>query len=284
MKLLWGLLTTLVLANTQCAFATDIVVWKRNFDAPYMHAALSNILALSEDKYGRASLTSSAEIEQGRAFANMATNKGIDIFVGGIDAEREATASPIYFPIDRGLLGFRLCLMHEQKKSFNDIKTLEELRARKVLFGMGTHWPDKNTFESQGFETVTSPRYESLFSMLINDRFDCFLRSLAEIGAELEQRPKMPLKIEENLVFIYPSAEFLFVSNMNPELKERLNYGFERAIENGSFFDIFKAHYQQTMQSHNVYSRKLLIMENNDVSARALKSINQYGLASFVVP
>jgi ABC-type amino acid transport substrate-binding protein len=283
MKLLSVLSSLLLLVLHIPAFASDVVVWKRNFDSPYMHAAINNILQLSEQKYGPASLKSSSKLEQARAFANMANNNGIDIFVGGIDRKREAAASPIYVPIDRGLLGFRLCLMHNKKPSFTNVKTLEELKSRSVLFGMGSHWPDRKIFESQGFNTVTSPIYGSLFNMLVNDRFDCFVRSLAEIAPEIAERPNMPLKIEENLVFIYPFAEFLFVSNQNSALRERLNYGFERAIENGSFFDIFNQYHEEAMQIHDVYSRKLLIMENNDMSERALKAINQYGLASFVL-
>ncbi|MFT6268048.1 MAG: ABC-type amino acid transport substrate-binding protein [Alphaproteobacteria bacterium] len=273
----------LLALNSRYVVATEVILWKRNFDMPYIHAAVTNILTLSEEKYGKATLKSSMQIEQGRAFADMANDRGIDIVVAGIDLKRESQAKPIYVPFERGVLGFRICFIHANKPSFTDIKTLDDLKEQKVRFGMGSHWPDKSIFERQGFKTVNSPKYENLFKMLMNDRFDCFARSVGEVSREMAERPEMPLKVEENLVFVYPFGLFAFVSNNNPQLQERLTYGLNKALENGSFLEIFNTYFQELMQTHGIYSRKRLFLENADMSKEALRAINQYGLADFVV-
>ncbi|WP_395338320.1 hypothetical protein PN836_011265 [Ningiella sp. W23] len=261
----------------------EIVLWNRNYDQAYMYAAISNILKLSEDKYGPVKLVSSQPLEQGRAFANVANYSGLDIFVGGINRQREADAQAIYIPIDRGLLGFRLCLIHETDQNLTDIDSVEDLVNQGVSIGLGSHWPDKEIFENSGFQTVPSPVYSSLFEMLANERFDCFTRSLSEIGFELDQKAELPIKVESEIVFIYPAAEFAFVNRDNTLLQERLRYGFEKAIEDGSYFSLFEEHHQDTMMRHSVYERKLLILQNTDLSTQAVSSINQYGLASFII-
>ncbi|MFC4701310.1 hypothetical protein ACFO4O_14160 [Glaciecola siphonariae] len=255
-----------------------VVLWKRNYDAAYMHAAVSNILALSEDKFGKVELISSVKTEQGRAFANTANGAEIDIFIGAINTDREARATPLFVPIDRGLLGIRLCLVHAKTPPFSNIQSVDDLRKQNIIFGFGSHWPDKTVFVREGLQTVSSPVYESLFNMLIGNRFDCFARSLPEIGLEIDQRRHLPLKVESHLALIYPSAEFMFVNNSNIDLQERLKYGLARAIENGSFFRIFDQHHQKTIEKHQLESRRNIYLENTDISEKALNAIMQYGL------
>ena len=44
---------------------------------------------------------------------------------------------------------------------------------------------------------------------------------------------------------------------------------------------IFEEHYGELLEGHNFYDRKLIILNNPDVSDAALEAINKYGVASF---
>lgn len=261
----------------------EIRLWNRNYNNPYYFEAVTNILEHSKEKYGDYTLVRSIPLEQGRAFSDLTANKTIDLMIGGVTLEREELAQLVYVPLDRGLLGFRVCMTGEQAKDFSKVRTLDDLKQQDLIMGMGTHWPDKRIFESHGLKAVTSAKYENLFPMLKQNRFDCFSRSLIEVDQELIEHAGEGFKIDKDLLFIYPLADFLIVSKENKRLKQRLNYGLKKALEDNSFFKIFDEHYNDVFLNHEMYSRRLLFMENNDLSNKAIFAINQYGIASFIV-
>ncbi|MEM0911935.1 MAG: hypothetical protein AAGJ37_13220, partial [Pseudomonadota bacterium] len=202
----------LALLSSQCVYADTLTVWKRNYDAPFFKESLENLLTLSAEKYGDVTLVPSEEMEQGRAFIELQAGK-IDIFIAGINQQREQKAKPIYIPLDRGLLGFRVCMVREEESRLTDIRSVNEFLDKQLTVGLGEEWPDLRVYNENGFVTVTSPTYSNLFIMLQNKRFDCFSRSLNEIDNELSVLQESDLKIDSNLVFIYPNADFIYVNN-----------------------------------------------------------------------
>ena len=216
-------------------------LWYRNYRSDYMRTQVENLLMLSEHQFGTATLIASKQLEQGRAFASLEYNNEIDLFIGGIERDREKDANTIYFPIDRGVLGLRVCLIKKHNGKFNTVKNLSDLQSSPLLFGTGTHWPDTKILMHNSLKTVLSPGYENLFTMLSRNRFDCLPRSIAEIELEHEQQQLVfpDLTIEKSLVFVYPVAEFMFVSNSNEALKKRLEYGIKKSLDDGSFIRIF---------------------------------------------
>ena len=262
------------------ARATDVVVWERNYNNPFFKQTLLNISQLTESDFESINFVPSKRMEQGRAFAELLKGN-IDIFIAAADAKREKLAKPIYVPIDRGLLGFRVCLVNKSATGFTGINSPEDFVNRQLTIGLGSHWPDRQIYESNGFSVVTSPVLDSLFSMLEKNRFDCFSRSVNEVSEELKNYNGNQIKADDNIVFIYPNADFIFVNPKNPRLHRRLSYGMGRALENKSFYQIFDTFFNSQLKEQGIYKRRLLILQNEQISAKALSAINRFGIASF---
>ncbi|GLR71676.1 hypothetical protein [Agaribacter marinus] len=282
MKRIWGIL--LLVVAFEALSVDKVVLWNRNYDKPYVREALRNIFELSKEEYGDYTLEPSQPTEQGRAFADLINgNRQINLMLAGVNREREEKASAIYLPLDRGLLGFRVCMVRKEQADFSYVRTLEDFKSNDILVGLGTHWPDKNIFSNHGLKSINNPVYRNLFPMLREKRFDCLSRSIVEVDQELIEYAEDEFKIEPALIFIYPFGDFMFVKSENIRLKERIEYGMSKALKDNSFYEIFDKHYADILQLHGMYNRRLLFLENKDMSQEALLSINQFGIASFLV-
>jgi len=266
----------------QPSFSVEqIVVWDRNYDKPFLKETLQNITQLTSEEYGEIEIVSSAKMEQGRAFAELIKGN-IDVFIASADINRELQANPIYVPLDRGLLGFRLCLVNKSARTFEHINTPSQFSQNNLSVGLGSHWPDRAVYEDNGFEVVTSPVYNSLFEMLKLKRFDCFSRSVNEIDSEIKRFKETAIIADPHIIFIYPNADFIYISPNNQNLHKRLSAGIGLAIEDNSYFDVFEKYYESTLLKHGIYERKLMIIKNQQLSPAAFSAINRFGIASFV--
>lgn len=259
----------------------QIVVYSRNYDNSFLLKSIRNFAALSKDEFGGYELVKSPDMEQGRAFAELVKGN-IDIMVSSPTEKREQQADAIYVPIDRGLLGFRICMVNKSKAKFSAIQSANQFIQRSLSVGLGSHWSDRRVFEDNGFKVITSPVHESLFHMLQNNRFDCLPRSINEINAELEQHANKGLIDDQELVFIYPNADFIFINPSKKKLHNRISAGVGKAIENNTFYEIFDEYYENELRKHNIYSRKLVFLQNDNMTPAALSAINRFGIASFV--
>ncbi len=267
---------------SQLAVAKDkIILWKRNYEKAAIHEVIELAARLSEDQYGPYEIVQSIDIVQGRAFAALPEGEMVNVIVAAISSEREQVGLPIYVPLDRGLLGFRVCLQNSEGQPIEGIKDAQDLNLQQVLIGVGSHWPDRDILETNGLRVAHSPVYEQLFSMLDKGRFQCFLRSMHEVDGELSRFQDLQLKIEPNIAIVYPQADFAFVSIKHPRIRARLALGLQKAIETGAFNEHFEKHYADTLKRHQLYDRKLILLENPDLSLEAVDAINQYGVASF---
>lgn len=269
-----------VFACNHCLAATEVIVWERNLNNPFLKTTLQNLLELTNEDFEQVKIVPSEKMEQGRAFSELIKGN-IDIFIAAADSRREALANPIYVPLDRGLLGFRVCLINKQSSRIKAVSSLSEFQEKKLTVGSGTHWPDTQVFQANGFSVVTSPVLSSLFNMLKNQRYDCLSRSVNEINKELLNLKDTDIIAEDRLLFIYPNADFIFVSPENPRLHRRLSYGIGRSLENNSYYEIFDQFFEKILVKHGIYHRKLIILNNEQISPKALSAINRFGIASF---
>lgn len=288
MLIRFNLLLIFILTFLQVAHAKEvshvkesIVVFHRTYMTDYSRKQLEKFAELSKAQYGDYEFVKSADMEQGRAFAEL--EKGnIDLIIAAPSIEREQLAKVVYLPIDRGLLGFRICMVHKESPDFSAIQNASQFIENKLTIGVGSHWPDRTIFEDNGFKVVTSPVHGSLFSMLKQKRFDCLTRSVNEIKKDIELYGDTSLIADEKLLFIYPNADFIFINPKNKKLYDRLNAGVDLAIENNSFYEIFDEYYKNELLEHNIYKRKLVFLKNSNITPEALSAINRFGIASFV--
>lgn len=169
----------------------------------------------------------------------MATGDLVNVILGdsgpaGVADDPDRIA--IEIPLDKGLHGYRVAFIRavdqDRVRRVHDLAGLRQLR-----IGQGEHWPDTRIFEQNDIHPVTAREYESLLLMLESGRFDLFPRGATEILAEYDAyRNKHPkLAIDEHLLIHYPFAMVAAVSKATPRLAERIRYGLQEMLRDGSF-------------------------------------------------
>lgn len=263
-----------------CSKATDkIIMWERNYNTPSLREFIQIAAELTKEEYGEYEIVSSAPLEEGRAFHALQQGALVNVAIGGIGTEREESHLPIYIPLDRGLLGFRVCMVNNHSNGFGHVATLEDFNINRNFIGVGSYWPDRKVFEANGVLLMHTPVFEQLFEMLAKGRFSCLSRGVEEIQRELVAHPG--LKIEEHIAFIFPYGIFAYVSKQHPRIKERLEQGLQKAILTGQYQALFNKHYLQVLKELNFFNRHLIILKNNNLSESAKSAINEHGVASF---
>ncbi|MDX1551116.1 MAG: hypothetical protein R3198_00715 [Marinobacter sp.] len=239
-------------------------LWYRNYDSPPINALVS--LAFEKTpEYGAFTITRSPEMAQGRVVRELEQQGStlVDIANVGTSNEREDNLRAIPLPIDGGLLGFRVCVvMQESLPMFEGINSISDLQAAGIRIGQGSHWPDTGILQANGVTVVTHSRYEILFRMLENHRFECFARGVSEVLFDLDLQDNKNLVIEPDLLIAYPMPSYFFVSRRDHETAQRLQLGMERAIHDGSFGRYLEQFYGRAMKELALENRKVLVLNN----------------------
>lgn len=195
-------------------------------------------LALSkiETQY-KLEMIDSGDVTQARTLNDVASGS-LDLFWAATDAELEKTLLPIRIPLFKGMLGHRIFMIRKGDQArFDSVRSLDDLK--HFTFGQGTTWADTKILEANGLTVVKTIKYESLFDMLDGGRFDAFPRGVQEPWVELEKHPNLKLVDEKRLMLVYRMPFYLFTSLQNKKLAADLELGFNRAIADGSFDQVF---------------------------------------------
>lgn len=248
------------------------ILWYRNYDNPAIRSLVELALAKTSE-YGDFTVVRSEELSQGRVLRELANNNNrlVDIANVATTAEREEFLNPIPLPVDGGLLGFRVCLvLPKHLPQFEGIQNIDDLTSRKIRIGQGSHWPDTPILEANGLQVVTHTRYEILFGMLRNERFECFARGVGEVLFDLEHNRADDLVIEPNILFAYHMPSYLFVAPNDQEAAHRLQLGIERAIKDGSFAVYLKRWFGRAVTELGLEQRKVITLENPYLSEESM--------------
>lgn len=153
-------------------------------------------------------------------------------------ADREARLGMVPFPVDRGLLGWRLLLTQRRElprfEPVDDIAGLARLRVAQ-----GHDWPDRTILEANGLPTTHAVGYDSLFAMLDRGRVHYLARAASEAERERVERASLDLAIVPGLVLHYRTALVFYVHKDDHALREQLTRGLETMLADGSFERIF---------------------------------------------
>lgn len=239
-------------------------LWYRNYDSPPIRALVA-LAFRKTPEYGSFSITRSPEMAQGRVVRELEQHGStlVDIANLATSHEREDNLHAIPLPIDGGLLGFRVCVvMQDTLSMFEGINSISDMQAAGIRVGQGTHWPDTDILGANGVTVVTHSRYEILFRMLENHRFECFARGVSEVLFDLELQDNPDFVIEPDLLLAYPMPSYFFVSPRDHETAQRLQLGMERAIHDGSFGRYLKHFYGRAMKELALEQRKVLVLNN----------------------
>ncbi|MGF2685542.1 hypothetical protein ACQUWM_03485 [Marinobacter sp. DUT-3] len=239
-------------------------LWYRNYDNPAIRELLE--LALNKTpEYGDFRITRSEEMGQGRVLRELsrARTSLIDIANVASSSQRESELLAIPIPIDGGLLGFRVCVvLPHSLPLFEGVNSIDDLKERGIRIGQGMHWPDTDILEANDISVVTHTRYEILFRMLRNDRFDCFARGVSEVMFDLEIEDDPNLVIEPSLMLAYPMPSYFFTAPHDYLTAHRVQLGMERAILDGSFARYLADYYSKPIEKLALDRRKVIVLRN----------------------
>ena len=202
------------------------------------------------------------EMVQSRALLEMASNDpGIDVFWTMTDPQREKSLLPIRVPLDRGLIGWRLCLTRAADRDrLRDVRDLKDLT--RLTAGQMHDWPDTAVLRANGLPVQVSTHYQGLFQMLSTGRFDYFPRSIFEIDAELASFPDQKLVIDPYLLLHYPAALYMFVRPGRPRLAADLTRGMNALVADGTFERLSRQIFGDLLQRHRIDQRRVLRLRN----------------------
>ena len=229
----------------------------------YFPSVLQLAIDKSADKYGPAQLFQvDLPMEAQRQFISL-DNKLLDVIWTMTSIEREQEALPVRIPLLKGLLGYRVLVIRKnQQAQFSALTQLDELKKLTAVQGYG--WPDGQILQENGFTVESSAWYDSIYKSLDAGFYDYFPRSVLEAWSELSHFKFDNLVVDEQHLLIYPAAIYFFVAKHNPELAERLNYGLQQAIADGSFDALFNQFPQHVdaVNKLNLQSRQVHLIPN----------------------
>lgn len=187
----------------------------------------------------------------------------VDLLWSGASPGLDENFLAVRIPLFKGLLGHRIFIIKKENQSrFDHIKTLQQLK--KLKAGQGTLWGDTKVLKDAHLSVVTTLKYPNLFYMLEGERFDYYPRALHEPWSEVASRPELNLAVEEKVLLIYPLAMYLYVNKNDQVLHDKLVSGFEIAIEDGSFDELFfnNPMIKDALQKSNLKNRNIIRIAN----------------------
>ena len=277
MKAIWLWTCSCILATTAAVAAPLRVIYPRQEETDrrdtYKIELLERVLQVTTNEFGGFELGPSAAImSETRMDALMTRGDGrtLNVIFKPSTRDREESMIPVRIPILKGLLGYRVCLIHADTQPVcSRVQTLEDLKSFKV--GQGLGWRDTEVFKHNGIHVETSPDYEGLFAMLNGKRFDLFSRGITEIPAEFaERKERFPtMRIETDLLLYYPWPVYFFTirNDAGRQLAERIGRGLDQLRASGEFDALFNRYYKGTMGDLHLKERRLIRMENPNLPA-----------------
>jgi len=270
-RLRWAVI--LLIVQRVATFAATLEVVRPAPEAPgdtrYDHYwdVLAQALAITEPDFGPYALREApVPMTERRTMAELEAGDGtITVLVHGNVADYEKRLLPIRFPLDKGLLGYRVFLIRSDMQSrFDLVGGLDDLRRYSI--GQGREWGDVTILRNAGLTVLEGTSYEGLFAMLAARRFDLFSRSVVEVGEELARaKPDYPeLAIERHLLLFYPLTRYFYVSRSAAgyALARRISEGLERLLKNGRFERMFQTFKGQFERDIGFRDRLLIRIDN----------------------
>lgn len=231
----------------------------------YQVEALRLALEKTRKTFGPYRLVASPAMAGPRALAMLNNNQLPNFFVELSYDEAHLEASNVAyipFPVDRGIVGYRVCFASPQTKALlAKTQNLDGLRAFR--YGLGTGWADVKIFRHNGFQVVEGVSYEGLFQMLSMKRFDLFCRGANEIREEWEAHRDVPgLDYDETLSIAYALPRFYFYNKGNRAAAERVDKGLQLAFQDGSLQALWRKHYRASLDFVKLKERRIFWLEN----------------------
>ncbi len=238
------LITMALISNFAFATEIDLVRYVESKKYPdlkesYFVDLLTLVLEVSKPRYGDYKLQPvNVEMAQARTSMMLQREEYIDLTWRMTSQRLEDKLQAIYFPILKGLMGYRIFIIPKNKQYlFNKKTSLAELK--KIDLGQGHNWADSDILLANNFQVIKGNDI-SLIKMLKKGRFSYFPRALHEPWLEISA--EKDLTVEKYLMLQYPAPTFFFVNKHNSALQQRLSFGLTLLLDSGQFEQFFLNH------------------------------------------
>jgi hypothetical protein len=206
-----------------------------------------------------------------RSVEIMTAGGKIDIDWYGANKQADEALEPVLFPIDGGLLGYRLFLIDGARQGeFSRVRTVEDLKAFAPLQGKG--WADVSVLRKNGIRVRTAANRGQLYKMTMAGRGDYFPRGAFEAFTEEDQfGPANPgMAVEKTLVLHYPLTFLFYVQKSNKALHDDIYRGLMAAVKDGSYKRLFLGDpdIKTAIEKSQFSTRRILEIDNPDMPAR----------------
>jgi ABC-type amino acid transport substrate-binding protein len=185
----------------------------------------------------------------------------LDVGWSMASADRERRLGMVPFPVDRGLLGWRLLLARRSELGrFSMVEQLSDLEGLRVA--QGHDWPDRVILAENGLPTTAAVGYDSLFAMLDLRRVDYLARAGSEAERERKERPSLDLAVVPGLVLHYRTALVFYVRRDDPALRDALTSGLAAMLADGSLDRLFREAYGEDLALLASPPRRVIALRN----------------------
>ena len=232
----------------------------------YQWEVLRTALEKTHAKWGPYRLVAGEVMTERRQAYELRNATGnLTVMYLGTTPEFERELVPVRIPVDRSLGGYCVFLVRAGEQArFDAVRTLDDLR--QFTYGLGLGWIDVEILRASGFNVVTGSSYDGLFEMLVNGRFDVFLRGAVEILDEYEQRREelRDIRIEDSLLLYYPLPMYFWFAK-TPEgqrLAQRAEAGLRLMLADGSYDEIFDRYQRAKIERLHLKTRKAYRIDN----------------------
>ncbi len=202
-------------------------------------------------------------MNRNRALAELIRAKNVNVFASAATTKWDKDTIAIKIPIRRGLLNYRLLLVHESDlDKFYQVQTLDDLK--KLTAGLRTGWVTTDAFHKAGMKLQEVHNFEGLFPLLENHRFNYIPRAIYEIFDELAARKNFlnHVVIEPTLAIYLPAPTFVYVSPTEPRIAQRIEKGLRIMLKNGELAQILNKYYANDIKRSNIKNRKIIKIES----------------------
>lgn len=229
----------------------------------YELAVLRLLLDKTMASHGAYRLVHAPPMTQSRAFLELSSG-ALEVASSITTTERESQALALRICLYRGLLGIRLPIgLTRRCTELQAVTTLEQ--ARRLRLAQVESWPDLQILRANGWNAQGIARRDSFPLLLERERIDLFALAAVEVYPIVDAQPG--LSVLDGWLIAYPAASYFFVSPRHPMLAERLRQGWELALTDGSFVELFEQWLGRHLQRAGLEARRWLKLNNPDLPA-----------------
>lgn len=196
----------------------------------------------------------------------------------------------IKFPIDRGIIGYRIAVIHPSNLN-RFCKLNENSIKNNISIVQGIGWADSEILKANDYtvySTVTTD-YDKVFALIEKGRVDAFFRGISEPRDPYfeEMAKKYGLIYDQCIALAYELPRFFITNLDNIHNANRVELGLKRAYEDGSFIKLWQKYNIKNLANNNLIDRKIFRLINPLVKTlepdykKYNFSIEQYFLNAF---